>query len=52
MAPTLFTAALLLPFVPTAGPFTLTAARDCVRPGRGRHRRVTRARHAAHGGRR
>ncbi len=52
MAALLFTVALLLPFAPTAGPFALTEARDCVRPGHGRHRRVVRARHAARGGRR
>ncbi|MFF3909790.1 hypothetical protein ACFYZJ_28305 [Streptomyces sp. NPDC001848] len=52
MAPILFTAVLLLPFLTTAGPFVLLEARDCVRPGHGRHRRVVKGRHAAGGGRR
>lgn len=52
MAPILFTVVLLLPFMTVAGPFTLWEARDCARPGRGRHRRVVRGRHVARGGRR
>ncbi|WP_157857472.1 hypothetical protein [Streptomyces yerevanensis] len=52
MVPILFTAVLLLPFATAAGPFALCEARDYVRPGRGRHRRVVRGRHAARGGRR
>jgi hypothetical protein len=48
----LFTAALLLPCVATAGPSVFQTARDYVRPGRGRHRRVVHGRHAAREGRR
>ncbi|GAA3491764.1 hypothetical protein GCM10018987_58470 [Streptomyces cremeus] len=47
VAPILFTVVLLLPFVTAAGPFALYEARNCVRPGRGRHRLVVRGRHAA-----
>ncbi len=49
MAPILFTVVLLLSFATAAGPFALLEARDYVRPGRGRHRRVAHGRHAARG---
>ena len=52
MASILFTAALLLPFATAAGPLALCEARDCVRPGHGRHRRVVRGRHVVQGGQR
>ncbi|MFE3410309.1 ATP-binding protein [Streptomyces mirabilis] len=47
MAPILFIAVLLLPFVTAAGPFALWEARDYVRPGPGRHRRIRGAGSAA-----
>ncbi|MEV0598495.1 hypothetical protein AB0I82_04205 [Streptomyces sp. NPDC050315] len=50
--PILLSTVLLLSFLPTAGPFALAEVRACTRPGTGRHRRVTRGRHAARGGRR
>lgn len=51
MAPLLSTVAVLFPFVASAGSFAVFEARDYVRPGRGRHRRVVRGRHALRGGR-
>jgi hypothetical protein len=48
----LFTATLLLCAASTATNYALTEARAFAGPGRGRHRRVTRGRHAARGGRR
>jgi hypothetical protein len=46
------TVGTLMPFAALAGPFSLWEVRDCVGPGRGRHRRIVRGRHAARGGRR
>lgn len=52
MAPILFIAGLLMPFLTLAGPFALVEVRTCARPGAGRHRRVVRGRHAVRGGER
>lgn len=50
VVPLLVSAILLLPSVALAGPFAVVEARTCMRPGPGRHRRITRGRHAARGG--
>jgi hypothetical protein len=51
MLPTvLFTATLFLPAALTGSPFLLTELSTYVGPGRGRHRRGARGRHAARGG--
>ncbi len=52
MTALLFTAALLLGAAPTITSYALSEVRSCTEPGRGRHRRVVRGRHAARGGRR
>lgn len=51
MVPILSAAFLILVFAPMGGPLVFAEAREYVRP-RGRHRRLTRGRHAARGGRR
>jgi hypothetical protein len=51
LPPLLFTAVLLLCLGVAGGPLMVSEVRVCARPGRGRHRRILRGRHAARGGR-
>jgi hypothetical protein len=46
----LFTAVMLMCLGVAGGPLMVSEVRVCARPGRGRHRRILRGRHAARGG--